>query len=40
MKIKHIELNQANAFVDIYHKHHKKVTGHRFLSAVNLRKEL
>ena len=30
LTIKHIELSEANAFVERYHRHHKKVTGHRF----------
>ena len=28
--IKHIELKQANEFVEKYHRHHKAVIGHRF----------
>ncbi len=28
--IKHIELKQANEFVNIHHRHHKTVVGHRF----------
>ena len=30
MKVKHIELKDANAFVEQYHRHHKPVVGHRF----------
>jgi hypothetical protein len=30
LKVKHIELKDANAFVEQYHRHHKPVVGHRF----------
>lgn len=30
MELCHIELRDANAFVEQYHRHHKAVTGHRF----------
>lgn len=30
MKIIHIELSEANEFVDKFHRHHKPVRGHRF----------
>lgn len=30
LKIKHIELKDANDFVDNLHRHHKRCTGHRF----------
>lgn len=30
MKIRHVELAQANEFVTKYHRHHKPVQGHRF----------
>lgn len=33
MKIKHIELKEANAFIEKYHRHHKAVRGHRFSIA-------
>ena len=29
LRIKHIELKQANEFVNLYHRHHKAVVGHR-----------
>ena len=35
LRIVHIELAEANAFVDALHRHHKKVVGHKFsLGAV------
>ena len=33
MRVKHIELKDANAFVEQYHRHHKPVVGHRFSIA-------
>lgn len=30
MKLVHVELKEANAFVEELHRHHKKVQGHRF----------
>jgi hypothetical protein len=33
LKVKHIELKDANAFVEQYHRHHKPVVGHRFSIA-------
>ena len=30
LRIVHIELAEANAFVDALHRHHKKVVGHKF----------
>lgn len=30
VQIKHIELKEANAFVEQHHRHHKPVIGHRF----------
>lgn len=30
MVIKHIELSQANTFIEVFHRHHKGVVGHRF----------
>lgn len=30
LEIIHIELGEANRFVEIHHRHHKPVTGHRF----------
>ena len=33
MKVEHIELRDANAFVLKYHRHHKPVVGHRFSIA-------
>lgn len=36
MKLVHVELAEANAFVERLHRHHKKVQGHRFsLGALN-----
>ena len=36
MKVVHVELVEANAFVAALHRHHKPVVGHRFsLGAVN-----
>jgi hypothetical protein len=41
MKVVHVELKQANAFVETLHRHHKKVQGHRFsLGAVGREKKL
>ena len=34
LKITHIELSDANAFVAEHHRHHKPVTGHRFSIGV------
>jgi hypothetical protein len=34
MKIKPIELKDANAFIATYHRHHKPVQGHRFSISV------
>lgn len=33
LKLKHIELKDANEFVAQHHRHHKPVTGHRFSIA-------
>lgn len=33
LSIRHIELKQANEYVEQNHRHHKKVTGHRFSIA-------
>jgi len=33
MKVKHIELKDANLFVELHHRHHKPVVGHRFSIA-------
>lgn len=33
MRVIHIELKEANAFVEYHHRHHKAVTGHRFSLA-------
>jgi len=33
LRVKHIELKDANAFVEQYHRHHKPVVGHRFSIA-------
>lgn len=33
LRIKHIELKDANEFVAQHHRHHKPVTGHRFSIA-------
>lgn len=33
LKIRHIELNEANAYVVAHHRHHKAVRGHRFSLA-------
>jgi hypothetical protein len=30
VKIIHVELNEANTFVALHHRHHKPVVGHRF----------
>jgi hypothetical protein len=30
VRLEHVELKEANAFVDELHRHHKKVQGHRF----------
>jgi hypothetical protein len=30
LRVVHVELPQANTFVAAHHRHHKKVTGHRF----------
>lgn len=36
LKVVPLELKEANAFVDAYHRHHKPVQGHRFsIGAVN-----
>jgi hypothetical protein len=34
MKIKPIELKDANAFIALHHRHHKPVQGHRFSISV------
>ncbi len=34
MKLVHVELGEANAFVAALHRHHKPVTGHRFSIGV------
>ena len=36
MKLVHMELKDANAFVTANHRHHKPVTGHRFSLAAQL----
>lgn len=33
LKIRHIELKEANDFVSTHHRHHRRVTGHRFSLA-------
>jgi len=33
LRIKHVELAEANDFVSKYHRHHKPVVGHRFSIA-------
>ncbi len=41
LKVRQIELRQANEFVGIHHRHHKPVQGHRFsIAAENERGEL
>jgi hypothetical protein len=30
MKLVHVELAEANAFVEAHHRHHKRIQGHRF----------
>jgi hypothetical protein len=30
MKLVHLELKEANAFIETHHRHHKPVVGHRF----------
>ena len=34
LRIKHVELKEANLFVEGLHRHHKRVTGHRFSIGV------
>jgi hypothetical protein len=41
LEIIHIELAEANAFVEKHHRHHKPVTGHRFsFGVLSRRREL
>ena len=36
LRLVHVELRDANSFVDLLHRHHKKVVGHKFsLGAVD-----
>lgn len=36
MELIHIELREANAFVERFHRHHKRIQGHRFSLGVEL----
>lgn len=41
MRLVHLELRDANAFVTELHRHHKKVQGHRFMAEhLSERKQL
>ena len=40
LKLVHVELSEANAFVEKLHRHHKKVQGHRFSIGAKLNGEL
>ena len=34
LRLKHVELKEANAFVEQHHRHHKRIQGHRFSLGV------
>lgn len=40
MRLRHVELAEANAFVERLHRHHKRVQGHRFSLGAEVEEEL
>lgn len=40
MKLVHVELKEANEFIEKHHRHHKRIQGHRFSIGVEIDGEL